>query len=250
MSKKKEEEDKGGKLSEPLQQCAQILKQLQNKAEAGPFLEPVDWESLQLNDYPEIIKKPMDLGTIQKKLESGKYASPDKFAGDVRLVWKNAMTYNRSDSDIYTTAETLSKLFEKKFAKIKKTTPKRKTGEKDAPPVTRAEKVKFTQLVNQLSSDQLSQVVAIIHHSCADAINEDSEDVLEIEINSLDGGTLAQLNAFAASAIAENAKKKKKPDPAPAAPTASSSAQPSAATTAAAPGTAAAAPAAAPPPVK
>ncbi len=36
------------------------------------------------------------------------------------------MTYNRSDSEIYVTAETLSKLFEKKFSKIKKTTqPKR-----------------------------------------------------------------------------------------------------------------------------
>lgn len=90
-----------------------------------------------LTDYPEIIKKPMDLGTIQvraqvasnepfnmflavqKKLEEGKYNTPDKFAADVRLVWKNAMTYNRPDSDIYSTADKLSKVFERKFAKIK-----------------------------------------------------------------------------------------------------------------------------------
>ena len=56
----------------------------------------------------------------QKKLLKGGYSSPEKFAADVRLVWKNAQTYNRSDSGIYITADTLSKLFEKKFAKIKK----------------------------------------------------------------------------------------------------------------------------------
>ena len=54
-------------------------------------------------------------------MDEGKYLTPEKFATDVRLVWKNAMTYNRPDSEIYITADKLSKLFERKFAKIKKT---------------------------------------------------------------------------------------------------------------------------------
>jgi len=63
----------------------------------------------------------MDLGTIQNKLETGKYQNnAEKFAADVRLVWKNAMTYNRSDSEIYMTADQLRILFEKRFTKLKK----------------------------------------------------------------------------------------------------------------------------------
>jgi len=56
------------KLSEPLQEASKILKFLQNRQEAEPFLEPVEWEFFGLSDYPEIIKNPMDLGTIQKKI--------------------------------------------------------------------------------------------------------------------------------------------------------------------------------------
>jgi len=116
-SKKKSSTKKSSstKLSEPLKQCKAILKALQGKAEAGPFLEPVDWEQYGLTDYPEIITNPMDLGTIEKKLTSGKYSSALAFATDVRLVWNNAMTYNRSDSEIFDVASKLAKIFERKF---------------------------------------------------------------------------------------------------------------------------------------
>ena len=35
---------------------------------ARPFLKPVDTELLNIPDYLEIIQKPMDFGTIKKKL--------------------------------------------------------------------------------------------------------------------------------------------------------------------------------------
>ena len=38
---------------------------------AGPFLEPVAWEELQLKDYPKVIKHPMDLGSVQARLKLG-----------------------------------------------------------------------------------------------------------------------------------------------------------------------------------
>lgn len=37
------------------------------------FLAPVDHVALQLIDYTRIIKRPMDLGTVRKNLESGQY---------------------------------------------------------------------------------------------------------------------------------------------------------------------------------
>ncbi len=35
----------------------------------------VDYKALQLLDYPKVVKKPMDLGTIQEKLLNGSYST-------------------------------------------------------------------------------------------------------------------------------------------------------------------------------
>lgn len=59
---------KKGKMSEQMKYCNQILKELFAKKHAGyawPFYKPVDAELLQLHDYHEIIKHPMDLGTAK-----------------------------------------------------------------------------------------------------------------------------------------------------------------------------------------
>jgi len=62
--------------------------------------------------FSQEIKKPMDLGTIRKKLSRRQYLSPESFMSDVRLVWSNAWTYNRPGDDIYVMAEKLSERFE------------------------------------------------------------------------------------------------------------------------------------------
>jgi len=43
--------------------------------DACDFREPVDWKGLGLNDYPQVIKNPMDLGTVNKKFNIGKYTT-------------------------------------------------------------------------------------------------------------------------------------------------------------------------------
>jgi hypothetical protein len=224
---KKEGSAAGTNLSEEMQECYKCLKFIQSKPDAAPFLEPVDWKALNLPDYPEIIKMPMDLGTIEKKLTKGAYSSPEKFAADVRLVWKNAQTYNRADSGIYQTADALSKLFEKKFGKVKKggapaagpATPGSAAGAKRRRPgdgkgetreVTRQDRVKFSQMVNQLSSDQLGHMVGVLQRQCPEAVNEEDDDELEIEINNIDGATLLHLNAYASECISQNGSSKKK----------------------------------------
>lgn len=198
-------------LSEPLQKCASILKSMKEKHEAGPFLEPVDWEYYGLTDYPEVIKKPMDLGTVTTNLESGQYSTVEKFQADVRLVWKNAMMYNQPGSEIYTTAEKLSQAFEKKMSKIKQgkktTTSKRSTSAKEA---TRTDRVKFSELVKDLNGEQLAEVVERIQYHCPGALTEVDEEELEIEINALDSNTLFELNTWAAKAIADSSKSSKR----------------------------------------
>ena len=41
--------------------------------QAGPFLQPVDWQAMNLLDYPKVIKEPMDLSEVEKKLTENKY---------------------------------------------------------------------------------------------------------------------------------------------------------------------------------
>ena len=74
-----------------------------------PFREPVPWKELGLVDYPTVIKHPMDLGTVKKKLKKKQYTTLYAVAEDVRLIWNNCMTYNADGSDFYKLAETLQK---------------------------------------------------------------------------------------------------------------------------------------------
>ena len=51
-----------------LRQCNSLLKPLLKMDGAPAFLRPVDPVAMNLPDYLDIIKHPMDLGTIEKKL--------------------------------------------------------------------------------------------------------------------------------------------------------------------------------------
>jgi len=90
------------------------------------FNTPVDWRKLKLLQYPEIIKEPMDLGTIDYRLDADRdepferkhYKLAEEFAHDVRLVWKNAFIFNGTPSShVYKAAKGLAKNFEEKLAK-------------------------------------------------------------------------------------------------------------------------------------
>jgi hypothetical protein len=67
-----------------------------------PSQEPVDPIKLQLPDYFDVIKSPMDLGTVRKRLDGGTYYDTlDKVAADVKLTFDNAMLYNPPGQEIH-----------------------------------------------------------------------------------------------------------------------------------------------------
>ena len=105
-------------VTESLRRMTKLVSNLIARNDAIPFREPVDWRGLELYDYPKVIKRMMDLGTIKKKLEKDKYSDAAECADDVRLVWKNCMTYNADGSDFDSLAESFSKRFEERFQKI------------------------------------------------------------------------------------------------------------------------------------
>ena len=69
--------------------------------EAVPFRTPVDPNALGIPDYFDIIKKPMDMSQIKRKLDIGAYTDPWQFVNDVFLMFENAWTYNRKTSRVY-----------------------------------------------------------------------------------------------------------------------------------------------------
>lgn len=103
------------KLSEALKSCNEILKELfckKHSSYAWPFYKPVDAALLGLHDYHDIIKKPMDLGTVKQKMDNREYKTAQEFASDVRLIFTNCYKYNPADHDVVGMARKLQDVFE------------------------------------------------------------------------------------------------------------------------------------------
>jgi len=105
-------------VAEYMSQCADTLKKLMTHRFGWVFNEPVDPIKLNIPDYFKIITKPMDLGTIQSRLDKEWYSTPMEFAEDVRLTFANAMKYNPPGNDVHIMALNLSQLFEFKWKTI------------------------------------------------------------------------------------------------------------------------------------
>lgn len=78
-----------------------LEKLFRQDPESGPFKVPVDPKLLNVPDYFDIVKKPMDLSTIRNKLDTGKYSDPWEYVDDVWLMFENAWLYNRKTSKVY-----------------------------------------------------------------------------------------------------------------------------------------------------
>lgn len=89
----------------PEELCEALLptleKLMHQDPESIPFRSPVDPITLGIPDYLDIIKKPMDLGTVEKKLRKGEYSDPWEYVDDVWLMFDNAWLYNRKTSRVY-----------------------------------------------------------------------------------------------------------------------------------------------------
>ena len=111
----------GGLVSEQLKFCSQILKELfskKHKDYAWPFYKPVDVVGLNLADYYDIIKKPMDMSTVKHKLETNEYTHPQEFADDMKLIIHNCYLYNPPTTDVVYMARKLEEVFDLRYSKL------------------------------------------------------------------------------------------------------------------------------------
>lgn len=92
----------------------QQLKSIQAHASAWPFLKPVSRK--EAPHYHEIIKDPIDLETMEKRLAAGQYyITQDIFIADLRRMFANCRTYNAPETVYYKCADQLDKYVDELF---------------------------------------------------------------------------------------------------------------------------------------
>ncbi|XP_076809805.1 nucleosome-remodeling factor subunit BPTF-like isoform X1 [Clavelina lepadiformis] len=86
-----------------------IVRTLQNHKMAWPFLEPV--RERDAPGYYKVVKRPMDLQTVMKRLQCRYYMKLSELVGDVSLIFDNCRQYNGADSKIVRCAEIVESIF-------------------------------------------------------------------------------------------------------------------------------------------
>jgi hypothetical protein len=197
--------------------CTRILQTLMKHPDAEPFLQEVDPVHDCAPDYLERVKNPMDLGTLQQKLQKSFFAvtgqiTKQQFLTDLNLIWSNAELYNGKNHYITKQAENLQELVQKIMLKEKshsetptKTPPAKKikkepTPKKEAatvvplilqpviiqppePELNFSEKSELCAIVASLDPAYMEEVISLIHANCANIFKGVTEKYTIVELN-------------------------------------------------------------------
>ncbi|KAJ5123666.1 hypothetical protein N7448_009763 [Penicillium atrosanguineum] len=101
--------------------CQEVLDELHKpkyQLIAWAFYQPVDPVALNIPTYHSVIKKPMDLSTIQSKLKTGQYENAKEFESDIRLMFKNCYRFNIEGDPTYAAGQSLEQVFDEKWAQM------------------------------------------------------------------------------------------------------------------------------------
>ncbi|BGP17158.1 hypothetical protein JCM10213_006047 [Rhodosporidiobolus nylandii] len=82
-----------------------LLTLLVDHPSSWAFANPVNAE--EVTDYYTVIKEPMDLATMETKLEANAYDTLDKFLYDAKLIFNNCRSYNDNQSNYVKNANKL-----------------------------------------------------------------------------------------------------------------------------------------------
>lgn len=92
-----------------------LLDEARKKKYALDFLEPVDTEALMVPTYYTVIHRPMDIGTIVKRVQNNYYKSVNEAIADFKQIISNCFLFNRSGDVVYRKGQMLEKFFHKKL---------------------------------------------------------------------------------------------------------------------------------------
>ncbi|TIA73635.1 hypothetical protein E3P77_01065 [Wallemia ichthyophaga] len=90
-----------------------LLSDLQNHASSWAFLSPVNKD--EVADYYEVIKEPMDLSTMEQRLDDNLYENLDHFLADAGKIFNNCKAYNGEGSSYTKNAIRLEKFLKERL---------------------------------------------------------------------------------------------------------------------------------------
>ena len=105
-------------LQEQLRFCLTLIRHMKKRKDAFPFLLPVDPVLLNIPTYFDIIEKPMDMSTIEKKVVANTYKSIQEFRDDVHIMFANCYKFNGPEAQVSVMGQSLEKHFIKEMEKL------------------------------------------------------------------------------------------------------------------------------------
>ena len=81
--------------------CKKFLNKLKQHKASWPFRIPVDPVTQGVPNYLQVVHRPMDLKTIQKKLGSNEYEHIAEFHGDINKIFLNSYKFNPRETNYY-----------------------------------------------------------------------------------------------------------------------------------------------------
>uniref|UniRef100_W8B2J0 Bromodomain adjacent to zinc finger domain protein 2B n=5 Tax=Ceratitis capitata TaxID=7213 RepID=W8B2J0_CERCA len=116
LKQEKKEKHATKKLMKELAICKTLLGEMELHEDSWPFLLPVNTK--QFPTYRKIIKNPMDLSTIKKRVHDLTYKSREDFCVDVRQIFDNCEMFNEDDSPVGKAGHGMRKFFELRWAEL------------------------------------------------------------------------------------------------------------------------------------
>jgi len=107
------------KRQSPMALMRNVIRHLMDKPAGGGFFnQPVDPVLLNIPTYTQVIKNPMDLGTVCAKLEARKYPTLLNVVEDIKLVFTNAKLFNPPGHVVHEAALVLEDMLERELRTI------------------------------------------------------------------------------------------------------------------------------------
>uniref|UniRef100_A0A6S9US33 Bromo domain-containing protein n=2 Tax=Chrysotila carterae TaxID=13221 RepID=A0A6S9US33_CHRCT len=139
-------------------QCLPLVKALLRSSLAWPFAKPVD--PVAYPDYYTVVRDPIDLGTIQERLISGKCKGWGEFVADVQRVWSNCFLYHAQGTDEHRMATQLLDIFAQKCHEAKMKQMEKQMKEPKKPIRMMQEILAESKMAHRTSEPQTLQMTA------------------------------------------------------------------------------------------
>ncbi|GES94856.1 hypothetical protein GLOIN_2v1781474 [Rhizophagus clarus] len=160
--------------------CYNILHELESKSNINPFYKLTEKTN-------KIIKNPMDIFTINSKLDNDEYTNIEEFEKDMQLIFHNCYIYNDTDSKLFHLGKAVESVFIEIWAEKTQKKVSKRMQDNDIDSPTNKTKVLTEKNINQqkvelkrvhdddvdLSTDHIAKQIRILEQNKDDLVFND-----------------------------------------------------------------------------